>query len=1207
MKQLEEFDDDRPSSVIAAKKVTVERDMSSIICFSCNRPGHYSRNCREKRKVEGNFSGQKLKRTKVNTVRILLNKIHCDASKSENGSIEFIIDSGASHNILGNDGTSLNPRTRMNHGKVVAVGGTRLVCDEIMDISLTTTNDFVLRFNKFLFVPKSDVNLLSVNSLIEIGLTPMFNINTVNFINEQSKIIFTANKGFDNLYRVNLKVNVAGPHEKHPHMSKEVYFTSLVRSLNVCYNRDWEAAQHTTRINKLIEAKPLDSELQNWHETFGHCGSAKMKIILPTVMSKTVEIPDTFHCDACVKGKLTRKIKGTVTPLETHTYEIGELLHMDIVGPVKPETLGKSRFVLNVLEETTRYTMSFVLPTKEGPTVLTKIQHCVEWFNTQCNLKVKRFRTDQGSEFTFKGLTEYCEKQGIMQEFTNTYSPSQNGNIERLNRSLMDITRTWILGSRLPACLWGELYLYGTYIYNHRPHKTLGNKTPAGCLFKEGSSFKHPLTKFMHPIGCKVSMNIAPEVRPGKLGSRVVNGWFIGIVENQPGVKAWVEDTNQIYASRHVQVWNNIRFDGNSSEATELCVPGDGESPEDSQEEYVIEDIIDEIYNDAGEKRYRVRWEGYGETEDTYEPFENIGHTDVFRRWEGMEDESQVLTITTNKEDFPTLQQAMKRADKDQWLLSMQEEMDALHEQNTWEVVPRPSDRKVISVKWVLRIKWNTERTVPKYKARLCVRGFTQVQHVDYEETFSPTLSKAGLRLILALGVQMGLKIHTVDCKNAFLHGDIDKDIYIEQPPLFLREGTTHMSHVCKLVKALYGLKQAPLIWCQTLRAALLKGGFEQMATEPCIFVRRDSTNSNNKRSYDLKDTWSEVLEQKDLCILGVYVDDITILARDEESLRMAKDLIGTAFNMKDEGEIKKIVGIEVQKTKDGIILHQRSMIEQMLAHQNMDKCNMNRIPMETNGVTLLTGSEGKPLEDNHWYRSVVGELLYQVVCTRPDISFAVNLCARKVENPTEDHKRAIQKILRYLKGTADKGLVYERKDKEPRLVAFSDSDFASDKVDSKSTCGYIVMMNGCTISWQTSKQKSVSTSTVEAEYVAASKAVKEVIWLNYLLEEVLGYDKMPKPLLLLDSAGAETLIQNEGVSQKTKHIRYSYHFIRDCHAAKLVDIRHVGGTDNPADMLTKPLAHDKFSKHCEKINLGSVCKVNLAKEFTKGGYLRRE
>ena len=232
---------------------------------------------------------------------------------------------------------------------------------------------------------------------------------------------------------------------------------------------------------------------------------------------------------------------------------------------------------------------------------------------------------------------------------------------------------------------------------------------------------------------------------------------------------------------------------------------------------------------------------------------------------------------------------------------------------------------------------------------------------------------------------------------------------------------------------------------------------------------------------------------------------------------------------------------------------------------------------------------------------------MYQVVCTQPDISFAVNLCARRVENPTEDHKRAIQKMLRYLRGPSEKALVYRKRDKEPRLVVYSDSDFASDKVDSKSTCGFVVTLNGCTVSWHTSKQRSVSTSTVEAEYVAASKAVKEIIWLNYLLEEVLGYDKIPKSLLLLDSAGVETLIQNEGVSQKTKHIRYSYHFIRDCHAARLIEVRHVGGPDNPADILTKPLAHDKFSKHCSKIGLENVCTVNLEKKFTNGGYLKKD
>ena len=546
----------------------------------------------------------------------------------------------------------------------------------------------------------------------------------------------------------------------------------------------------------------------------------------------------------------------------------------------------------------------------------------------------------------------------------------------------------------------------------------------------------------------------------------------------------------------------------------------------------------------------------------------------------------------------------MKRADKQLWLSAMEDELSALQEQGTWQIVPRPQGRKIISTKWVLRIKWNPEKTVPLYKARLCARGFTQVYGVDFDETYSPTLSKAGLRLILAVAVQLGMHIHSVDCKNAFLNGEIDRDIYLEQPAHFIAKGTTAQSHVCKLVKALYGLKQSPLIWNHTLRDSLKEKGFEQLEGEPCIFVKRGTIEGSNKRSYNLLKSWKHIADNEDFCILGIYVDDITIVAKTTARIQEAKDIIGNAFKIKDEGEITKIVGIEIKKVNNGILLHQEGSIRNMLQKQFMENCNGNRIPMDSTAVQLLTGNTVEQPIDNSWYRSIVGEMLYLTVCTRPDISFAVNLCARNVETPTENNKKAITKILRYLKTTMNHGLLYQKCVKNLGFVVHSDSDFATDRKDSKSTTGYVISLNNCVITWKTTKQKAVSTSTVEAEYIAACAAVKEVIWLNHLLTEILGVEEIQTPLLLLDNSGAESLIQNDEMSNKVKHIRYSNHFIRDCHAHKLINIRHIAGTENPADMFTKPLGFESFRKHCQTLNVGNSAELMLKKEFSDRGYL---
>jgi hypothetical protein len=186
---------------------------------------------------------------------------------------------------------------------------------------------------------------------------------------------------------------------------------------------------------------------------------------------------------------------------------------------------------------------------------------------------------------------------------------------------------------------------------------------------------------------------------------------------------------------------------------------------------------------------------------------------------------------------------------------------------------------------------------------------------------------------------------------------------------------------------------------------------------------------------------------------------------------------------------------------------------------------------------------------------------------------------------------------------------VYQKNNQKLRLTVHCDSDFSGDRDDAKSTTGYVISLNGCSITWRTTKQKATSTSTVEAEYIAACAATKEVVWIQYLLTEILGLYEIQRPILFLDSAGAEAIIRNNGISNKTKHIRYSYHFVRECHANNLIDVSHIEGKENPADMFTKPLSYDKFREFRSKIRMSNIDEVSspLTGKFTERGYLKRE
>jgi hypothetical protein len=316
------------------------------------------------------------------------------------------------------------------------------------------------------------------------------------------------------------------------------------------------------------------------------------------------------------------------------------------------------------------------------------------------------------------------------------------------------------------------------------------------------------------------------------------------------------------------------------------------------------------------------------------------------------------------------------------------------------------------------------------------------------------------------------------------------------------------------------------------------------------------------------------------------------------ETVTKAKDSIKTAFKITDEGKLSRVIGMEFMEIPRGYLVHQTNSLSKILEDEFKTKINAVHIPMIPDTTALFKENEKFLTPDRaSKYRTLVGKLLYTVTCTRPDLTFSVNMCARFVQKPTEIHEGAVKKILRYISGTLDHGLVYQRnmENEDLRLIAYVDSDFACDKHDSKSTTGYVIMLAGCAIAWRTTKQKSNATSTVEAEFMAASTAAKEVIWLHLLLTEILGVKSLMRPLLRLDNEGAEALSKAECMSEKTKHIRYTYHFLRECHNTGLLEITHISGKENPADMFTKPLAREVFGQHVCRINFANFKEVQRA------------
>ena len=370
--------------------------------------------------------------------------------------------------------------------------------------------------------------------------------------------------------------------------------------------------------------------------------------------------------------------------------------------------------------------------------------------------------------------------------------------------------------------------------------------------------------------------------------------------------------------------------------------------------------------------------------------------------------------------------------------------------------MPKPRDVEPISCKWVYKIKRRTDGLIERHKARLVARGFSQQYGLDYDETFSPVAKLTTVRVLLALAANKDWDLRQMDVKNAFFHGELDREIYMNQQMGFQSQG--HPEYVCKMRKALYGLKQAPRAWYGKIAEFLTQSGYSITPADSSLFVKANGGK---------------------LAIVLVYVDDLIITGDDVEEIFRTKENLSVRFEMKELGQLKHFLGLEVDRTHEGIFLCQQKYAKDLLKKFGMLECKPISTPMEPNAK--MCEHEGKDLKDATMYRQLVGSLLY-LTFTRTDISYAVGVMSRYMQNPKKPHLEAVRRILRHVKGTIDYGLLY-KKGEDYKLVGYCDADYVGDHDTRRSTTGYVFMLGSRAISWCSKRQPTVSLSTMEVEY----------------------------------------------------------------------------------------------------------------------------
>jgi hypothetical protein len=875
--------------------------------------------------------------------------------------------------------------------------------------------------------------------------------------------------------------------------------------------------------------------MKTWHERLGHLSTSSL--MKSTKLAEDIKIKEgeeEMKCETCSAGKQVRKKFSKDADKMPMPSEIGERIHTDICGPITPATWSGNHYFVSFVDEATRKSWIYFISSRDQ--MIEKYKEFNEMLMTQKNVKIKTLRCDGAGEYVGDQFKAYLRERGTIQEITPPYTAQWNGIAERLNRTLMDKARCMLKAKNLDCRFWGEATATANYLRNISPTKRL-DVTP-----EEKYSNKKPTYSHLRIFGAKVRYrDNLPSLR--KLEDRSKEGMLVGYTYDGKLYRIW-SNGNHLAISRDVVFFEDQKY--------ELEEKKNEERNPNFPEFEIGDRIAAEFDKGKKMKQYQGTIHDVNHEAQSYHVIFDDGEEILDMKEDEMKKISLAYQSAAEQIAVPepqTWEEMMKSPDKDKWIEAVNKEINSITSMETWSEVPKPKDKPIIKSKWIFKIKYNSNGTIDRYKARLVAKGFTQTKGIDYEETFAPVVRHETMRYLFAYATERRLPIIAMDVETAFLNGELEEEVYMEIPEGFAKPGA-----ICRLNKALYGLKQSPRAWNQKMTSYLKEENFVQSAADPCLFIKK--------------------IEAR-IAILSLYVDDCMLIG-EMKDIQQIKDILTSQFKMKDLGEVKQIVGIQVERSQESTKIFQTKKIEEMLTKFAMQDCRGVDTPLPQDHQATKPLSE--PFEDPTKYREAVGALNYLAVCTRPDISYAVSQISKKMQSPTKEDWMMIKRIFRYLQKTKDAKLVYHSKPEE--LVGYSDASYAPNTEERKSISGYLFQMNGAAISWKSKKQPIVSLSSMEAEYIALTAAIKEAKWLVKLEEELML--KTKKMVIFEDNQSTIKTAKNEIHTERSKHIDVRYHFVREQIQIGAIEVRYCPTGEMTADLMTKALGatkHAKFSK----------------------------
>jgi len=1128
------------------------------VCHICNIPGHFKKDCPSKREDEINVAF---------------------VASSQETIDNWVIDSGAScHMCMNRDRfVTYEPMTQ-DTSISVAKNGVKMKILGRGDIKLrlkNETHNVNVIVKDALHVKGLCKNLLSVPAMTYQGCTVSMNKNKCTIMNKNIVVATGTRNG-------------------------ALYYLDMPQ---------------------LPEA---NLSMMTWHQRLGHASISDIKEMNSRSLLGKIDKNDIEMCDVCQISKQTKKPFPIESAKDKDVYRSNDIVCSDVMGPISPPSRSKKVYIVSFVLMKSRYMKIYPMTNKSEVFEMFKT-YCNE-IKTETGIIIKTIRSDNGGEFKNEKMNQFCKSMNISQQFTIPYNPQQNGMSERMNRTLIETTRCMIEESKMDKTYWLEAMMTATKLRNVISTKTLNYKSPHELVMGRPPKLSH-----LRIFGTMCYAHIPSEKRK-KLDNPGVKCRLLGYADNQLGYRLLRCSDKSIIFSRSVtfneeaigRQYNDESPDIQEAEntvdpgkvyikvepvSTQANMPRYTEPQPmyDQPDDIEMNEQCNDDENQAQHKSQAQLQEPTmppplpesppisprvtrsmtqavvttkksftpgrdGEDESDIRPSRKkrvaVRYQDEFDGLyclNAMSDED----VIAKDEQASTYNGICESKFKDLWITAMDNEIKSIRSHKTWIIEDIPDHCRSIGCRWIFKAKRKANGDIDRFKARLCAKGFSQIPGVDFNETYAPVAKMTSIRAMLAIAAEKDLEIMQYDIDTAFLYGEIEEIIYMDQPTGYTDPKRPFAK--CRLLKSLYGTKQAARQWNTCLHAHLTKQNFTNLNTDHCIYIRASSN---------------------EYTVIAVYVDDLIVMSNKEGWINDIVVKLKDDFKIKEIGELKYCLGIEISRNrvKKTLYMKQTGYIEKIAKRFGLQDCKPVSTPADSNTI-LVKMTEDEEFIDKFPYRELIGSIMYAMIATRPDVANALGNVAKYSGKYNQSHWNATKRILKYMICTKDYGIKFNG-NASSTLYGYADANWGADIDTRRSTTGYLFILNGGLISWKSQRQRTVATSSTESEYMALFAATQESIWLRGLLKGFKHLKEGPT-MIFQDNQGCIALARNPVYHSRTKHIDIKYHFIRDQLLLKTIDTKYVKTEDMLADILTKDLPRLKFAKNVKMINMNEEDKNN--------------